>query len=112
MTSTWSFIGSYHSPGFGRLFSASRIWPFLASNRRWRTLFLLDQNNLGRFNSTNKDIQEVTPIPPPIPPITTADYLELPASTSPMETYTPQVWSYPLSQFQDFQWRNVFSAIR
>jgi hypothetical protein len=61
-------------------------------------LYLLDQNNLGKFNSTtNQDVQEVIPVPPPNTTQLDGGIYGLPAYWNGMIYSTGQ--NFPLSQF-------------
>jgi hypothetical protein len=62
------------------------------------TLYLLDQTNMGKFNSTNVDVQEVVPIPPPNTTNLDGGLFGLPAYFN-GNIYTTGV-NYPLSQFK------------
>jgi hypothetical protein len=61
-------------------------------------LYLLDQNNMGKFNSTsNNDVQEVTPVPPPNTTMFNGGNYGVPAYWNGNIYTTGQ--SFPLSQF-------------
>ena len=62
-------------------------------------LYLLDQTNMGKFNSTsNKDVQEAIPVPPPNTTSGNGGIFGVPAYWN-GNIYTAGV-SFPLSQFQ------------
>ena len=62
-------------------------------------LYLLDQNNMGKFNSsTNSDVQEVVPVPPPNTTLNDGGNYAVPAYWN-GNIYTVGQ-NFPLSQFQ------------
>jgi hypothetical protein len=62
-------------------------------------LYLLDQTNLGKFNSsTNNDVQEVVPVPPPNTTLLDGGNYGIPAYWNGNIYTTGQ--NFPLSQFQ------------
>jgi hypothetical protein len=78
----------------------STAHPHLAlSTGKIAILYLLDQTNMGKFNSsTNNDVQEVVPVPPPNTTLLDGGNYGLPAYWNGNIYTTGQ--NFPLSQFQ------------